>query len=41
MSQKRLCGLTLLSLERDETKETSFDEIINEFASRKAQKVLL
>ena len=41
INQKRLCDLALLSTERDETKKTNFDEIIDEFASRKAQKVLL
>ena len=34
MSQKRLCNLALLSTERDETKKTNFDEIIDEYASR-------
>ena len=41
MSQERLCDLALLSIERDETKKTNFDKIIDEFASRKARKVLL
>ena len=41
MNQKRLCDLALLSIERDETKKTNFDQIIDEFASRKARKVLL
>ena len=41
MSQKRLCDLALLSIERDETKKTNFDEIVDEFESRKARKVLL
>ena len=34
MSQKRLCDLTLLSIERNETKKTNFNEIIDEFALR-------
>ena len=41
MSQERLCNLALLSIDRDETKKTNFDEIIDEFASRKSRKVLL
>ena len=41
MSQERLCDLALLDIERDETKKTNFDEIIDEFASRKLRKVLL
>ena len=41
MSQERLCDLALLSIERDETKKTNFDVIIDKFASRKARKVLL
>ena len=41
ISQKRLCDLALLSIERDETKKTNFDEIIDEFASRKTRKALL
>ena len=41
MSQERLCDLVLLSIERDETKKTNFDKIIDESASRKARKVLL
>ena len=41
MNHERLCDLALLSIERDETKKTNFDQIIDEFASRKAQKVLL
>ena len=41
MSQERLCDMTLLSIEGNEKKKTNFDKIIDEFASRKAQKVLL
>ena len=41
MGQERLCDLALLSKERDKTKKTNFDKIIDEFASRKARKVLL
>ena len=41
MNQERLCDLALLSIERDETKKTNLDEIIDKFASRKARKVLL
>ena len=41
MSQERLCDLALLRIERDETKKTNFDKIVDEFASRKARKVLL
>ena len=41
MSQERLCDLALLSIERDETKKTNFNQIIDEFALRKAQEVLL
>ena len=41
MSHQRLCDLALLRIERDETKKTSFDQIIDEFASRTGQKVLL
>ena len=39
-SQERLCDLALLSIEKDETKKTNFDEIIDKFAPRKAQKAL-
>ena len=31
MSQERLCDPALLSIERDETKKTNFDKIIDEF----------
>ena len=38
MIQERLCYIALLSIESDETKKTNFDEIIDEFASRKGTK---
>jgi len=31
MSQDRLCDLVLMSIEREETEKTDFDEIINDF----------
>jgi len=40
MNQNRLCDLAL-SLERDDSEKTDFDEIIDEFASINAQSVVL
>ena len=41
MGQRRLCNLALLSVEREETEKTDFDEVIDQFASAKARKVEL
>lgn len=41
MGQERFCDLALLSVERDETEKTDFNDLINEFASKKARKVQL
>lgn len=41
MGQERLCDLALLSIEKETTEQTNFDNIINLFASEKARKVLL
>jgi len=38
--QDRLCYLALMIRDRDETEKADFDEIIDEFASIKARKVL-
>lgn len=35
MGQQRLCDLALLSVEREETEQTNFNEIIDQFASGK------
>ncbi|OXA40851.1 zinc finger MYM-type protein 1 [Folsomia candida] len=40
MSEERLCGLAILSIEKELTCEIDFDDIINEFALRKSRKVL-
>jgi len=40
MSQDRLCDLALMSIERNKTEKIDFDDIIDEFASMKARKVL-
>ena len=40
MRPNRLCDLALMSIARDETGKTNFDEIIDEFSSIKAGKVL-
>ena len=39
MSEDRLVGLTLLSIESDILRELNFDDIIDEFANKKARKV--
>ncbi|XP_048344871.1 uncharacterized protein LOC125428571 isoform X2 [Sphaerodactylus townsendi] len=41
MGQQRLCDLALLSVEREETEKTNFDDIIDRFASAEAGKVPL
>lgn len=41
MSEDRLVGLTLLSIESDIMRELNFDDIVNDFANRKARKVCL
>jgi hypothetical protein len=41
MGQQRLCDLALLSIERETTELTNFDEIIDLFASAKARKICL
>ena len=41
MSQERLCDLVLLSIERDETKKTNFDKIIDEFCVKKGTKSIV
>ena len=40
MSQERMHGLALMSIERDETDKTNFNAIIDEFPSIKACEVL-
>lgn len=39
MGQDRLCDLALLSVEREETENTNFELLIDEFASMKTRKV--
>lgn len=39
MSQDRLCGLAMLSIEKGTASTLDYDELINEFAHRKARKV--
>jgi len=39
MSEDRLVGLTLLGIESDIPRELNFDDIIDEFANKKARKV--
>ncbi|XP_040262207.1 52 kDa repressor of the inhibitor of the protein kinase-like [Bufo bufo] len=39
MGQDRLCDLALLSVEREETEKTDFEQIIDQFASVKARRV--
>lgn len=39
MSQDRLCGLAMLSIEKDTASFVDYDEVINEFAHRKARRV--
>ena len=39
MSEERLVGLTLLSIESDILRELHFDDVIDVFASQKARKV--
>lgn len=41
MGQERLCDLALLSIEREETDQTDFSEVIEKFASANARKVHL
>ena len=41
MGQGRLCDLALLGIEREETKKTDFQHMIDQFASEKARKVKL
>lgn len=41
MSQERLNGLAMLSIERDVAKEIDTDEVINEFASRQGRRVAI
>ncbi|XP_053153204.1 uncharacterized protein LOC128345369 [Hemicordylus capensis] len=41
MGQGRLCDLALLSIEREETDQTNFDGIIDQFASMKARRAKL
>ena len=38
MSDARLTNLAILSIERELTDEIDFDDVISEFAARKAQK---
>ena len=40
MSPDRLCDLALMSIKMEETEKTDVDDIIHEFSSIKAQKVL-
>jgi len=40
-SQGRLCDIALMRIKRDKTAKVCFDEIIDDFTSIKAQKVLL
>jgi len=39
MSQQRLNGLVLLSIEKDFLNETNYDNLIYNFASQKARKI--
>ncbi len=39
MSQDKLCGLSILSIEKDIASSLDYDDIITEFSSRKARKV--
>jgi len=39
MSQQRLNGLTLLSIEKDFINEINYDNLIDDFASQKARKI--
>lgn len=41
MGQTRICDLAVLSVERDETEKTDFDDVIDQFAAAKARKVNL
>ncbi|XP_071518363.1 uncharacterized protein [Panulirus ornatus] len=41
MGQDRLCDLALLSVEREETRKTDFEHIIDQFVSVKARKLQL
>ena len=41
MGQERLCDLALLSVEREQTEKTDFEDMIDKFASMKARKVYL
>lgn len=41
MGQRRLCDLALLSIEREETEETDFNDMIETFSSMKARKINL
>ena len=39
MSQKRLSGLVILSIEREMLEELKYKKLINNFASQKARKI--
>ncbi|XP_025093775.1 uncharacterized protein LOC112563723 [Pomacea canaliculata] len=39
MSQDRLCGLAILSIEKDIASNLEYEDLINEFSTRKARKV--
>jgi len=41
MSQERLCGLTLLSFEKDIASKLDYKDLIAEFAAMKSRKVTL
>ncbi len=41
MSQERLCGLAMLSIERDVASDLDYGNLITEFAARKARKIPL
>ncbi len=41
MSQERLCGLEMLSIERDVASDMEYGNLITEFAARKAGKIPL
>lgn len=39
MSQERLNGLALISINREVTRQISFDDTIDDFAARKSRRV--
>jgi len=41
MSQDTLCDLVLISIRRNETEKTAFNDVTDEFSSIKSRKALL